>query len=120
MKRIITSKVAGVTYPDPRTGEDRQSIIAGLTGKEPCRLQPEPDNKYDPNAIAVMVATPDGIKHVGYVPRDLAKQVAPYINGENLMIEIVEITGGFETRYGDIAALGLLIRIELPSEENVL
>ena len=49
--RTLVSKVAGVTY------EGRQDIIAKLSGAEPCRIVPEPDNKYDPSALAVHVAT---------------------------------------------------------------
>jgi hypothetical protein len=39
--RTIVSRVAGTTY------ESRQDIIARMTGHEPCRLQPQPDNPHD-------------------------------------------------------------------------
>jgi hypothetical protein len=111
MSLNLTVKVAGVTY------EGRQGLIKRLTGDEPCRIVPEPDNPYDANALAVHVAMPDGtIAHVGYVPRELAKEVAPLLDGEAIMVRIKAITGGFETEYGDIANYGLLIRIFL--EEN--
>jgi single-stranded-DNA-specific exonuclease len=106
--RIINTKVAGVTY------EGRQAVIAKLRGDEPCRIQPEPENPYDKNALAVHIATADGVKHCGFIPRDLAAQIAPYLEGENVMAEIVEITGGFETWDGETAALGLRLRIEIP------
>lgn len=105
MKLNYTSKVAGVTY------ENRQDVIAALSGAEPCRIEPEPTNPYDANALAVKVATKDGIKHVGYVPRELAKKIAPLLDGENLMVTIQSITGGFETWDGERAAYGLVIRI---------
>ncbi len=114
--KIITCKVAGVTYPDPLTGEDRQAILGKLRGNEPTRIVPEPDNKFDPNALAVHIATADGVRHVGFVPRDLAKQIAPHLEGESVMASIVEVTGGFETFEGEIANLGLLISIEIPAE----
>jgi single-stranded-DNA-specific exonuclease len=104
MSLNLVSKVAGVTY------EGRQDIIANLRGNEPCRLEPEPDNPYDPNAIKVIIALPDGTKaHVGYLPRDLAKQVAPELDGEKLMVKIIEITGG----YGDFPIWGMRIAIRV-------
>jgi single-stranded-DNA-specific exonuclease len=112
-KQILNTKVAGVTY------EGRQDIIAALKGNEPCRIVPEPENPYDPNALAVHVAVAPGVvRHVGFVPRDLAAQIAPHLEGEAVMVELTEITGGFETRYGDIAAYGLRIRIEIPDTTN--
>lgn len=117
--RTIVSKVAGVTYPEPTTGEDRQSIIALLTGDEPCRLAPEPTNKYDANAIAVHVATSAGVRHVGYIPKELAKQIAPLLDGEAVMVRLLEVTGGFETDDGEIAAYGLRIAIDAPEDEPI-
>lgn len=100
--RVLNTKVAGVTY------EGRQDIIAALKGNEPCRIVPEPTNPYDPNALAVHVAVEQGVvKHVGYIPREMAAQIAPYLEGEALMVSLSEITGGFETQYGDTAAYGL-------------
>ncbi len=111
MTRTIISKVAGVTY------EGRQDVIARLKGNEPARIVPEPTNKYDPNALAIHVAVAPGeIKHVGFVPRDLAAQIAPFLDGEQVMVELLEVTGGFEIRDGEIAARGLRIRIEIPDE----
>lgn len=108
--RTIVSKVSGVTF------EGRQSTIAQLRGNEPCRIVPEPTNKYDPNALAVHVAVKGEIKHVGYIPKELAAQIAPLLDGEQIMVHILEITGGFETPEG-IASFGLRISIEAPADE---
>jgi len=112
MSRILIVKVVGVTY------ENRQAVLERMHGTEAVRLEPEPTNQYDPNAIAVKVAFPPeaggGIEHVGYVPRDLAKQIAPALQGENLMCEIEERTGGFALWNGSVAAYGLQLRVELP------
>lgn len=107
----ITTKVAGVTF------EGRQAIVEKLTGDEPCRIVPEPTNNYDKNALAVQVALPDGIAHIGYIPRDLAALVAPYLDGETIMVTIKTITGGFETFDGERAAYGVLLSIELQDDE---
>lgn len=112
--KTLYTKVAGVTF------EGRQNLIAQLTGGEPCRLQPEPTNKYDPNAIAVMVAAKGEVWHIGFVPKELAAQIAPHLEGEALMVRISEITGGFETSDGDTAALGVRLRIELPGLDEVV
>lgn len=54
--------------------QDELAAIAGPKGPEgkwverTAHLRPEPDNQYDPNAIAVDI---DG-RHVGYLPRDTA------------------------------------------------
>jgi hypothetical protein len=86
--RTIYIKVAGVTY------EGRQAHLARLRGDEPCRIIPEPENAFDPNALAVHVVIEGEIKHVGYVPRDLAAEIAPLLEGESLMVKIAEIRGG--------------------------
>ncbi len=112
--RVLNTKVSGVTF------DGRQALIAQLTGHEPCRLVPEPFNKFDPNAIGVMVASERGeIWHIGYIPKEIAAEISPYLDGENLDCKIAEITGGFETRDGDIAALGVRLRIELPGFDEV-
>ena len=115
--RIFTTRVAGTTY------ENRQELLAELSmlnqsDYPPCRLEPEPTNAYDPNAIKVMVAiAPGEVKHAGYIPKDLAKQIAPYLEGEALMCSIVEINGGFVMFDGSIANRGLVIRVELPERK---
>ena len=45
----------------------------------PATLVPEPDNAYDPNAIAVMA---EGVK-VGYVPPELCKGVKPLLDDDH-------------------------------------
>ncbi len=107
------TKVAGVTF------EGRQEILERCRRDMPCRLEPEPTNKYDPNAIKVMVATGPGVvEQVGYVPKNLAAVIAPHLQGESVMVEIEEINGGFETPRGDIASLGMRIVITLPDPET--
>ena len=110
--KIFTTKVAGVTF------DNRQSVIAHLTGNEPCRIVPQPDNEFDPNALAVEASVNGVIANVGYIPRDLASQIAPYLEGESVMVSIVEITGGFEIDEARFAAYGLLLRIQVPVADD--
>jgi hypothetical protein len=64
---ILVCKVAGVTHHEGMQADD-----AG-PGR-PFALVPEPENPYDPNAVAIWDA---GRKvQVGYVPRDLARTVS--------------------------------------------
>lgn len=107
--RDLYMKVAGVTF------EGRQKYLANLRGDEPVRIVPEPENPYDPNALAVHIATEDfGVAHCGFVPRNLAAEIAPLLDGEAIMVQISEITGGFEMRDGGIASRGLILRVSLP------
>ena len=113
MTKVINTRVAGVTF------EGRQALIAQLSTSDPCRIVPEPTNAYDKNALAVHVAHDGQVWHIGFVPRDIAAEIAPYLEGEAVMCEIAEITGGFETRDGDTASLGVRLMIELPAYGEV-
>lgn len=110
----ITTKIAGVTF------EGRQAVIATLTGTEAVQIRPEPENPYDANALAVFAATSDGVKQIGYVPRYLAAEIAPLLDGERVIATIHSIVGGFETRDGETASLGILVTFEYPSDEGDL
>jgi hypothetical protein len=111
-KANILCRVAGVTF------DGRQEIIGMMHGNEDVMLIPEPDNKYDENAIAVWVAFPTESGHekaqIGYLPRDVAASVAPIIEGEKILCKVDEITGGFELYGGDTANFGVVLDIELP------
>lgn len=113
MNRILNAKVAGVTF------DGRQALIARISPNDPCRLQPEPENPYDSNAIAVHVAHAGEVWHIGFIPREIAAKIAPYLEGEALMCSIAEITGGFEFDSGETASLGVRLRIELPDFDEV-
>lgn len=52
-------------------------LIRSLTAGTALDLEPEPTNQYDPNAVKVIYDN----KHLGYIPRDLAGEVARLIAG---------------------------------------
>ena len=112
MVTFIT-KVAGVTF------EGRQAYLKQIDVSDPVKIEPEPDNKYDANALKVLVAHNGQIWHVGYIPRDLAATIAPHIEGESFMATIREIVGDFDTGDGDRASLGLRLTIEVPNPHYV-
>lgn len=62
--------VAGVKF---RAGSGEHMAIREDDGK--WLLQPEPTNQHDPHAVKVLH---DGF-HVGYVPRELSREVAALI-----------------------------------------
>lgn len=110
--RTLSLKVAGVTF------ENRQEIIAQLSGGESVQFRPEPENAFDRNAIAIYVAG-DGInsaKHIGYVPRVLASEIAPYMEGENFYGQVKTVTGGFEKSGGEYASFGVIVTVLLPDD----
>lgn len=112
----LMSKVAGVTF------EGRQEIIRTMIGDETIQLRPEPENKYDPNAIAVWVAFPNEarmpVSQIGYLPREIAEQIAPHLDGESVIGHITEISGGFTKYDGSQASYGVVISVEYPFENE--
>lgn len=106
--RTLHVRVAGVSY------EGRQDHLAKLSGNEPVRLVPEPNNQYDSNAIAVHIAHTGKVLHCGYIPKEIAAKIAPLMEGESFDCSIEAITGGFIDRYGDMALFGLRLIVQLP------
>jgi hypothetical protein len=72
-------------------GTPRQRVLAVLYPGEALTLQRQPDNPYDPNAIAVMA----GRHVIGFIPRADAAQIAPLLDaGELYRAQLHELTGG--------------------------
>ena len=69
-------KVAGVAGAAAHHDEALQA--ASVEPGRPLVLRRDPDNEHDPNAIAV--DSEDGAQ-VGWVPRELAAEIAPAIDG---------------------------------------
>lgn len=72
----VTYQVVGVTF------EGRQNILQKYyqehikTGKKrACELIFEDDNKYDSNAIAVMICGDKGFEQVGYISKEVNKEL---------------------------------------------
>ncbi len=81
----FNTKVVGVTF------EGRQDAIAGLVPGVPLRLERDPANAYDTNAIGVWY----GNLHLGFLKKAIAARIAPNIDaGERYRAEIKHITGG--------------------------
>ena len=81
----FNTKIVGVTF------EGRQDLIAGLTPGAELELVRQPENAFDPNAVAVHF----GRLQLGFVRRPIAARIAPNIDaGERYRAEVRHITGG--------------------------
>ena len=93
------TKIVGVTFNNTGINtENRQRIIAGLVQKGILKentelaLVREPENQYDPNAVAVFA--PDG-RQLGYLPSNIAQHVSSNIaNGIHYNAYVTKVTGG--------------------------
>jgi single-stranded-DNA-specific exonuclease len=93
------TKLAGVSF------EGRQDVVARLQPGLALRLVRQPENEYDPNAIAVLDATGD---QVGFLNRRLAAALAPELDrGAAYSVSVADVTGG-----GEGASLGVNVLIE--------
>ena len=95
----LTTTVAGVSY--------RQPVVAGCQEGSPARLFRDRDNKHDKNAICVFV-DPRGL--VGFIPRNLASELAPFIDdGGKWEAYVLKLTGGTP----DKPTIGIVLKVTL-------
>ncbi len=79
-------RVAGVTF------EGRQAAVARLTSGQGLSFRREPDNPYDPSAVAI--STLDG-ESIGYVPKERTQSfIHPLAFGRVASVGQVESSGG--------------------------
>jgi len=88
-----TFRVAGVTF------EDRQSLLASISPEIAVVLEKEPENVYDPNAVAVKLLDDE---KMGYVPKE---ETGKFIH--SLCFGKIRSIGPAQTSSGDV--LGCLI-----------
>jgi len=107
MKKEFHTKLAGVT----KRNDDEDKIQDLLKDISECcyegellSLEHESDNVYDENAIKVFY----GFDHIGYIKRDLAKELAPLVDQQRVEAELCEITGGED---GKSFGCNILIRV---------
>jgi single-stranded-DNA-specific exonuclease len=95
------TKLAGVTF------EGRQDVVARLAPDTRLRVERQPDNEHDPNAIALFDPVGD---HVGYLNRRLAAALAPAIDdGADYEVTVTEVTGRGEVE-GSLGVNVLVVR----------
>lgn len=89
------SKIVGVTF------EGRQAVISTLKGQEPLRVRREPENEYDPRAVAVDVQVGNDWLPIGYIAKDKNEQICNTLDaGIDVKIAIASISGGGDKSFG--------------------
>ena len=111
----IYTKIVGVSFQNSN-GSDRQEALAHLHS-EPLplslTLKPEPDNPYDPYAIAVL--SPKGTQ-LGYLRQALSYSITKMIEyGYRIDVDLLALTGVKEAMHHRGA--NIRIRFEEPSFE---
>ena len=102
-------RVVGVTFKNEEYKFDRQEIISKLSGKEKVYLKREPTNRFDKNAVAVMLKREKKDLKLGYVRAELAAFLADLWPKYRFPATISEI------RTGDLkknAPYGLSLNVE--------
>lgn len=95
----VDLRVVGVTFKNEDTGEKRGDIIRELMGSETpesiqIKLEREPNNMYDVNAIKVIA---DG-RQIGYIGKDYAVLIAPLMDSFEDFTATVKSIGEFKNR----------------------
>jgi single-stranded-DNA-specific exonuclease len=81
----FNTKIVGVTF------EGRQDSIAGMEPGRELELVRQPQNAFDPNAVAVHY----GRLQLGFLKKAIAARIAPNIDGgERYRAEVKHVTGG--------------------------
>ncbi|MCI9008690.1 MAG: hypothetical protein HFI13_11355 [Lachnospiraceae bacterium] len=94
--------------------ENRQERLSFLKQFSPedlsVTLEREPDNRYDPNAIRIVVHIHSIRRRtvIGYVPKGLARELAKVIDmGIQVKASLMQIIGGYSYK----ESLGALVNI---------
>jgi hypothetical protein len=98
--------VAGINHMGI-CGEHRQKLISRLQVGEPIFLVRMPNDPYDSNAI--ILYSGDG-KDIGFLPRELAAEIAPRLDHGSPVTASVIATEPFETESGQ-TLLGVRLRM---------
>ncbi len=91
-------KIVGVTYHENDPAKMDLNLIEQDGRKRvyeaPYTLRPEPENPYDPNAVAVWTTLKDGSDHqVGYLSKEFVA-AHPMLNGQTVQGNVVDWSNG--------------------------
>jgi hypothetical protein len=76
-----------------RTLSEQTKVLELEVGQE-VKLVPEPTNKYDTNAVKIIVAGELGETfHLGYIPKEFSAQVAEAMRDTILTATVAKING---------------------------
>ena len=65
------------------TSEQEQEVME--------KLQQEPENGYDQNAIAVLINSGSGWNKVGYIAKELTSELQPLVDNGNIKVNVAHI-----------------------------
>lgn len=99
-------KLAGVTFQNARENIENLYMDGHITEGTELDLVRYPLNEYDSNCIAVEFTTEEGTFHLGYVPRNLSKEMAPMLDKGNALVSTIE---SFNTHYGSVVNINLKV-----------
>jgi len=95
---VMITSVVGVTFANEEYGVNRQEIIKRLSGKEKVYLKREYKNRFDSNAVAVMVVGKNKDLKIGYIKAELAGILSEFWSYYNFISTIKEIRTGTGTK----------------------
>jgi hypothetical protein len=106
--QTVYTGLVGVTFGD------RQMVIERCHLHQLLMLRREPDNAYDPNAVAVFARFSGDEFQIGYLPALLAADLAEFMPDE-VRGQITDISGHWEREDGTCVSLvvGIVFRIEV-------
>ncbi|PKN85613.1 MAG: hypothetical protein CVU46_10610 [Chloroflexi bacterium HGW-Chloroflexi-8] len=112
MPEKIPTKVRGVTKQN-EDGQNRQSIIKKFVDEySDIYLDNEPENSYNPNAVAVYVYDDQNEQQqIGYLSDDLANRFHDKLNLMECVVD--SVTGGGE---GESLGVNIILIINTPEE----
>ena len=106
----MTIRAAGTSF------ENRQERLSFLRQFSPedlsVTLEREPDNRYDPNTIRIVVHIHSIRRRtvIGYIPKGLARELARVIDmGIKVKASLMQIIGGYSYK----ESLGALVNIAI-------
>lgn len=84
--KVMQTRVAGVNY------EGRQEYVARLNDNTKVMLKREKNNPYDENAVGVCAVFDEGIRKIGYLPRDLARDISKFLDdGKFVFVDLMGV-----------------------------
>lgn len=91
IEHTVPFKVLGVAYKGRQIS--LKKAYESLEEDKPvqAKLQPEPDNDYDQQAIAVYINYQSGWEKVGYIATELTSELHPLLERNNLKITVAHI-----------------------------
>jgi hypothetical protein len=92
----IEFKVVGVSFDDEVTGLNRQIFLQGMTMNDAIRLQREPQNRFDTNAVAVIY---NDSNKIGYVGKQYAQVLAPLMDQDRVFTAKIQELNKYKGAY---------------------